>query len=291
VKYAFIQDHLAQDYPVEVACHVLEVSRSGYYEWCRRSKSATPSERHCRQAQLLMAIARVHAENYQVFGSPRVFRALQAEGIAVSENTVAKLMREQGIAGKSKRKFVPKTTDSSHDQPVAVNRLDRQFTAELPNQKWVTDITYIPTEEGWLYLAGVMDLCSRRIVGWAMEEHMRVELVTQALTMAIGRCNPKAGLLHHSDRGIQYASDDYQHLLSVHAMIPSMSGKGDCWDNAVMESFWSTLKTELVHHELYVTREAAEASIFQYIEVFYNRKRLHSALGYVSPETFEAGLN
>jgi transposase InsO family protein len=291
VKYAFIQEHLVEDYPVEVACLVLEVSRSGYYAWCRRSKETTPSPRHCRREQLLVAIGRVYGENRQVVGSPRVFKALQAEGIKVSQNTVAKLMRQQGIAAKAKRKFVPKTTDSAHDQPVAVNRLDRRFSADLPNQKWVTDITYIPTEEGWLYLAGVMDICSRKIVGWAMEPHMRVELVTKALTMAIGRCSPKAGLLHHSDRGIQYASDDYQHLLSVHQMIPSMSGKGNCWDNAVMESFWSTLKTELVHHEHYATREEAKASIFEYIEVFYNRKRLHSALGYRSPEAFEAGLN
>jgi transposase InsO family protein len=291
VKYAFIQAHLASEYPVEVACAVLEVSRSGYYAWCRRSQRTTPSERQRWRQQLEAAIGRVHVEHWQAYGSPRVFKALRAEGRVVCENTVAKLMRQQGIAGKIKRKFVPQTTDSDHDQPVAVNRLDRQFTAELPNQKWVTDITYIPTEEGWLYLAGVMDLCSRRIVGWAMAEHMRVELVTQALTMAIDRCGPKAGLLHHSDRGIQYASSDYQHLLSVHQMIPSMSGKGDCWDNAAMESFWSTLKTELVHHEVYATRDQAKTSIFEYIEVFYNRKRLHSALGYVSPEAFEAGLN
>jgi transposase InsO family protein len=192
---------------------------------------------------------------------------------------------------KSKKKFVPTTTDSRHDRPIAANVLDRQFTAALPNQKWAVDITYIPTGEGWLYLAGVMDLCSRRIVGWSMADHMRTELVSDALSMALARRSPKKGLLHHSDRGVQYASDDYQQLLESKGMIPSMSRCGDCWDNAAMESFWATLKTELVNHEEYATHDAARASIFEYIEVFYNRKRLHSSLGYVSPEAFEASLN
>jgi len=169
--------------------------------------------------------------------------------------------------------------------------LDRQFACELPNTKWVTDITYIPTDEGWMYLAAVLDLCSRKIVGWSMSDHMEATLVSDALTMAIDGRRPGAGLLHHSDRGVQYACDDYRKLLDQAGMTLSMSGKGDCWDNAVMESFWSTLKTELVHHEHYATRESARASIFEYIEVFYNRKRLHSVLGYQSPEAFEAGLN
>jgi transposase InsO family protein len=204
---------------------------------------------------------------------------------------VADIMKGRQIRAKTKRRFVPRTTDSAHRQPVADNVLDRQFDAPLPNQKWAVDITYIPTDQGWLYLAGVIDLCSRRIVGWSMAEHMRVELVADALKMAVARRRPGDGLLHHSDRGVQYASDDYVHLLQSHGMQISMSGRGDCWDNAVMESFWATLKTELVNHEHYATQEQARASIFQYIEVFYNRKRLHSSIGYVSPETFEASLN
>src|ERR1019366_5713184 len=179
--------------------------------------------------------------------------------------------------GKHKKKFVPTTTDSRHEQPVMANMLDRQFDAELPNQKWAVDITYIPTDQGWLYLAGVIDLCSRRIVGWSMADHMRVELVSDALKMAIARRCPEEGLLHHSDRGVQYASEDYMHLIQSHNIQASMSGKGDCWDNAVMESFWSTLKTELVNHEHYATHVQARASIFEYIEVFYNRKRIHSS--------------
>ena len=174
---------------------------------------------------------------------------------------------------------------------MAENILNRDFTAELPNQKWATDITYIPTGQGWLYLAGVIDLCSRKIVGWSMADHMRTDLVSDALNMAITRRLPGPDLLHHSDRGVQYASDDYRALLQRHQMQSSMSGKGDCWDNACTESFWATLKTELVHHEQYVTREQARQSIFEYIEIFYNRKRLHSSLGYLSPEAFEASLN
>jgi transposase InsO family protein len=204
---------------------------------------------------------------------------------------VAKVMRLAGLRAKVKRKFVPRTTDSAHGQPIAPNVLDRQFAAEAPNRKWAGDITYIPTDEGWLYLAGVIDLCSRRIVGWSMAEHMQTDLVADAMNMAIDRRQPGPGLLHHSDRGVQYASDDYQGLLGCHGIQISMSRKGNCWDNAVMESFWSTLKTELVHHEHYATRQEARQSIFEYIEVFYNRKRLHSSLGYVSPETFEASLN
>ena len=200
-------------------------------------------------------------------------------------------MRQREIRARTKRKFVPTTTDSRHDRPVAANVLDRQFTAELPDQKWAVDITYVPTLQGWLYLACVIDLCSRKIVGWSMADHIQTELVSDALKMAIARRNPSSGLLHHSDRGVQYASEDYQHLLSSCGMRASMSGKGDCWDNAAMESFWGTLKTELVHHEHYATRAEARQSIFEYIEVFYNRKRLHSALGYQSPEAFEASLN
>ena len=215
-------------------------------------------------------------------------RSCAAQGQSVCENTVAKLMRAWEIRARPPRRFVPCTTDSDHGQPVAPNRLDRQFTAAQPNQKWVVDITYIPTGEGWLYLAGVLDLYSRRLVGWSMAAHMRTELVHDALAMALGRRGPSADLLHHSDRGSQYASEDYQHLLQIHQITVSMSGKGDCWDNACMESFWGTLKGELVSHQQFATREEARASIFEYLEVFYNRQRLHSSLGYQSPEAFEA---
>jgi putative transposase len=286
VKFGFIKENLVA-FPIDASCAALEVSRSGYYAWVKRA----PSARARRREELAVKIERVHEENRGVYGSPRVCRALKAQGESACENTVADIMNERQIRAKTKKKFVPKTTDSAHQQPIVDNVLDRQFDAALPDRKWAVDITYIPTDEGWLYLAGVIDLCSRMIVGWSMADHMRVELVSDALTMAIARRCPEEGLLHHSDRGIQYASEDYMHLLQSHNIEASMSGKGDCWDNAMMESFWSTLKTELVNHERYTTREQARASIFEYIEVFYNRQRLHSSLGYVSPETFEAGLN
>jgi putative transposase len=286
VKFAFIEEHLCS-FAIETVCEVLDVSRSGYYAWLKRPDSA----RAQRRRELAVKIKAIHEENRRVYGSPRVYEALAAQGETVCENTVAAVMRQQQIRAKTKRKFVPRTTDANHACPVADNVLDRQFTAELPNQKWAADITYIPTDEGWLYLAGVIDLCSRKIVGWSMADHMRTDLVSQALQMAITQRSPGKGLLHHSDRGVQYASDEYQRLLQSHQMEVSMSGKGDCWDNACAESFWSTLKSELVHHEQYATREQARASIFEYIEVFYNRKRLHSSIGYQSPEAFEASLN
>jgi len=286
VKFAFIRDHLLE-YPVEVSCRVLSVSRAGYYAW--RDRPASP--RTIRRHVLAAKIAVVHQENRCVYGSPRICQALRAAGEQACENTVAKVMRESGLCARKKKKFVPQTTDSGHGHPVASNLLDRQFSAAKPNSKWVVDITYIATDEGWLYLAGVMDLCSRKIIGWSMTDHMQWQLVGDALEMALARRHPPEGLLHHSDRGVQYACDDYRKLLTDAGMDVSMSHKGDCWDNAVMESFWSTLKTELVHHQRYATRDAARASIFEYIEVFYNRKRLHSALGYQSPEMFEAGLN
>jgi transposase InsO family protein len=286
MKFAFIQKHLLE-FPVKICCRVLEVARSGYYAWVRRPRCTSAN----RREELVEKIKVAQAEGRGVYGSPRICHALKASGETVCENTVAKVMKAEGIRAKQKRKFVPSTTDSAHHQPVARNVLNREFTTDLPNQKWAVDITYIPTDQGWMYLAGVIDLCSRKIVGWSMADHMRTELVSDALQMAIARRSPGNNLLHHSDRGMQYASDDYLHMLRSHNMKSSMSGKGECWDNAVAESFWSTLKNELVNHERYATHDAARASIFEYIEVFYNRKRLHSSIGYVSPETFEAGLN
>jgi transposase InsO family protein len=286
VKYAFIQSDLTPTYRVSDCCDALEVSRSGYYAWRRRPISA----RQERRAKLADEIRAAHAEHRGVYGSPRVHRVLADRGEQACENTVAKIMKEEEIAAKKKRKFTPRTTDSQHAKPVADNVLDRQFAAGIPGAdcKWVTDITYVPTDEGWLYLAAVLDLHSRRIVGWSTADHLRTELVSEALGKAIRSRRPPEGLLVHSDRGVQYASDEYQRLLAEHGIVCSMSRSGDCWDNAVMESFWATLKTELIHHERYATREQARLSIFQYIEGFYNRRRLHSALGYRSPEAFEA---
>jgi transposase InsO family protein len=286
VKYAFIKEHLTS-FPIDVTCRVLQVSRSGYYAWRKRE----PSRRAQRRQRLAARIKTIHDDNRRIYGSPRVHQALTRQGETVSVNTVAKIMKDSRIKAKTKRKFTPRTTDSRHHQPVAENVLNREFDTAKPDCKWATDITYIPTDEGWLYLAAVIDLCSRKVVGWSMASHMKSELVSDALEMAITRRQPGSGLLHHSDRGVQYASDHYQHLLASQGMTISMSGKGDCWDNACVESFWATLKNELVHHEQYQTHEQARASIFEYIEVFYNRKRLHSSIGYMSPEAFEASLN
>jgi transposase InsO family protein len=292
MRFAFIKAHRGV-WPVGVMCRVLKVARSGFYAWLRRP----PSPRKLWRDELARKVRAAYESNRCVYGSPRVHEALLAQGERVCVNTVAGVMRQAGIAAKSKPKFTPRTTDSGHDRPVAPNVLGRDFEAAAPNQKWVADITYVATDEGWLYVAAVMDLFSRRIVGWSMADHLRTELVSDALTMAIARRGldrrPSGGepLLHHSDRGSQYASDDYQGLLTGHGIRCSMSAPGCCYDNAVMESFFGTLKTELVHHERYATRDRARASIFEYIEGFYNRTRLHSTLGYQSPEAFEASLN
>ena len=283
MKFAFVRDH-RRVWPVGVICRVLRVSRSGFYAWQRRG----PSPRQRRQEDLIGKIKTAYAQSRGLYGSPRVYRALLIDGQVVSRNTVAKLMRQERIRARARRRFVPRTTDSRHHKPVANNLLARDFAAEAPNRKWVADITYVPTNQGWLYLAAVLDCFSRKIVGWAMADHLQTDLASDALTMALERRGPAKGLLHHSDRGVQYASEDYQQLLSRHGMRVSMSGKGDCWDNAVMESFWATLKTELIYQAYYETHEQAKASIFEYTEVFYNRQRLHSSLGYVSPESFEA---
>jgi putative transposase len=283
VKYAFVKEN-DRRWPVGVMCRVLRISRSGYYGW----KNRPVSRRQQRHEALLSKIRIAHQENRELYGSPRVHRALRIEGETVSRNTVAKLMREANIRAKQRRRFVPRTTDSSHQKPVAGNILARDFTASKPNRKWAADITYVPTDQGWLYVAAILDVYSRKIIGWSMADHMESELVIAALRMALHHRRPGKGLLHHSDRGVQYASDDYMYLLQSHNIQMSMSGKGDCWDNAMMESFWATLKTELIHLKSYTTFSEARQSIFEYIEVFYNRKRLHSSLGYVSPESFEA---
>jgi transposase InsO family protein len=239
-----------------------------------------------RRDALLVEIRAVHAEAKGRYGSPRIHAELEDRGVECCVNTVAKLMADHDIRAKTARKF-RNTTDSNHDRSVAGNVLDRQFDASGPNEKWVADITYIPTREGWLYLAAVEDLYSRMVVGWSMAERMESRLVVDALEMAVQRRLPAEGLLAHSDRGSQYASEHYQRLLGRHGIECSMSGVGQCWDNAPMESFFATLKKELVHQEDYQTRGQARASIFEYLETFYNPKRRHSSLGYRSPAAFE----
>jgi putative transposase len=282
VKFAFIRDHKAE-FPVEVLCEVLKVSRSGYYAWTTRP----PSPAALRRDQLVTTIREVHGASRATYGSPRVYQALKARGVPCSENTVAKLMKAERVRPKARRPFTVQTTDSRHDRPVAKNVLNREFYPDRPDAVWTADITYVPTAEGWLYLAVVLDLFSRRVVGWATADHLRSELTCDALRMALGHRRARGALLHHSDRGVQYASEAYRDLLAEHAIEPSMSRTGNCWDNAVTESFFSTAKRELTHHESYASREEARRSLFEYIEVFYNRQRLHSTLGYRSPAQFE----
>jgi putative transposase len=264
----------------------LEVSESGFHAW----RSRGPSEADRKREALVEAIRLVHAEVKGRYGSPRMTAELNARGRACSENTVAKLMSDNGIRAKTCRRFV-RTTDSRHGLAVADNLLGRDFAPRGPNLAWVADITYIPTADGWLYLAAVEDLFSRMVVGWSMAEHMESRLVVDALDMALRRRRPAEGLMAHSDRGSQYASDHYRRLMAKHGIECSMSGKGQCWDNAPMESFFASLKKELVHHERYTAREDAKASIFEYIESFYNRVRLHSSLGFLSPAEFERRHN
>ncbi len=266
-------------------CEALGVSASGYYAWADRSDS--PAEQ--RRQELVGVIEEVHAEVKSRYGSPRMTVALNARGHECSENTVAKLMRTSGIRAKAPRRFI-RTTDSNHRLPVAENVLARNFEPDGPNASWCADITYIPTREGWLYLAVVEDLFSRMIVGWSMAETMESRLVVDALEMAIARRRPGAGLLAHSDRGSQYASDHYQRVLASEGITCSMSEVGQCWDNAPMESFFGRLKCEL-GVEVFVTRDQARAELFEYLEVFYNRVRLHSSLGFLSPVDFERAYN
>jgi transposase InsO family protein len=284
VKFAFIHVEKAS-YPTVVLCSVLEISRSGYYAWWRRS----PSARTQQDAQLGVEIAATHKRSRSTYGSPRVHRDLRARGIRVGKKRVERLMRQAGIVAKRRRRF-RKTTDSNHPDPIAPNVLQRQFTVDLPNTAWVTDVTCIWTLEGWLYLAAILDLCSRRVVGWATSANNDRELALEALRVAVAARRPAAGLLHHSDRGSPYASDDYREALDQAQMVPSMSRKGDCWDNAVAESFFGTLKGELTDHETYVTMAAAVASIGDYIDGFYNIERRHSALDYINPIEFELKL-
>src|SRR5947209_3013631 len=280
--FRLIDEHRDQ-WPVRVLCDALDVSPAGYYAWRDRPARV----RQQRQDALLVEIRAVHAEFKARYGSPRVQRELAARGHDCCENTVAKLMRDHDIPAKTARKFRCTTTDSDHDLPVADHLLNRQFDPARPNEAWVADITYIPTREGWLYLAAVEDLYSRRVVGWSMADHMESRLVVDALALAVERRLPGEDLLAHSDRGSQYASDHYQLLLGKHGITCSMSRRADCWDNAPMESFFASLKKELVHGADFATRAEARAALVEYIEVFYNTQRRHSSRGYVSPAEYE----
>lgn len=285
--YTWIKAHRAE-FAVKTMCRVLGVARAAFYRWLKEPVRT----RSVYRQTLVSRIESIRAEPFMnSYGSPRMTEELLARGVAVSRNTVAKVMKEADLRADSGKRFVPCTTDSAHDHPVAPNTLDRNFAASKPNRKWLTDITYIPTRQGWLYLAGVLDCCSRKIVGWSMDVTMTAELVCDALAMAISRRRPEAGLLHHSDRGSQYACTQYQSLLASHGIHCSMSRTGNCYDNAMKESFWSTLKREAIGDHVFDTVEEARAAVFEYIEVFYNRKRRHSSLGYVSPEVFEAAHN
>jgi Transposase and inactivated derivatives len=281
VRFALIEAEKAH-YPVDVLCDVLDVSRSGFYAWKRRP----PSARARRRASLATEIAATHRKSKRRYGSPRIHRALRAKGERVSRKTVERVMREEGIVARKKQRF-RRTTDSNHPHPIAPNLIQRQFTPTKPNQVWAGDVTYIATAAGWAFLAVLMDLCSRRIVGWAVSTRNDTDLALAALRRALhGRLVP-VGLVHHTDRGSPYASDTYRRALDERGIIPSMSRKGDCWDNAVAESFFATLRVELLDEENYSSPATAEASISDYIEGFYNTERLHSHLDYVSPITFE----
>jgi putative transposase len=267
---------------VTLMCEALEVSRSGYYASIGRK----PCNRAREDAVLVAEIQDIHRASRGTYGSPRVLVDLQARDFQVGRHRVARLMRENGITARFKRPF-RRTTDSKHSLSVAENHLARNFAVDRPDKAWVTDITYLWTREGWLYLAVVLDLFSRRVIGWSMAEHLRTELVLRALRMALGQRAPGPDLTHHSDHGCQYASEAYRDVLDAHGIQCSMSRKGDCWDNAVVESFFGTLKTELVHRTRWLTRLAARTAVFEYIEVFYNRQRRHSYLGYLSPVDYE----
>lgn len=282
MKYRAIRDN-ADRCPIRLMCRALNVSSAGYYAWVDRPESA----RSVANRALLVDIRAIHRESRETYGSPSVWHEFRKRQRRVGENRVARLMRTHGIRAKTVKKWRA-TTDSGHRLPVAANTLDRRFTVNEPNRVWAGDITYVWTNEGWLYLAVVLDLFSRQVIGWATGTRLTVDLAENALTMALWRRKPKAGLLHHSDRGSQYAAGAYQQQLIGHGIECSMSRKGNCWDNACVESFFGTLKKELIHHRRYLTRDEAKQEIFEYIEVFYNRMRRHSTLGYYSPAEFEA---
>ena len=282
MRFEFIRENCAT-WPIRLMCRVLEVSASGYYAWRKRPESP----RKQANKKLLGDVQRLHRLHRGRYGSPRIHAALREEGIVASPGRVARLMRRHGLRALAGRKFKPCTTDSRHDLAIAPNLLEQEFVATAPNQIWLTDITYLPTGEGWLYLAAVLDMATRKIVGWSMRSHMRTELPLAALMMAAQRQRPGEGLIHHSDRGSQYAAADYRKYIASIKAVASMSKTACCYDNAPMESFFHSLKVELVHQQKWAIREDAKRDLFQYIEGYYNRVRIHSALGYKTPEQAE----
>lgn len=283
MRYACITRH-RDEFEVRLMCRVLEVSPAGYYA----SRTRSPSARAIADERLMLNVRVEHAVSDDTYGAPRIQRELADQGIHVATKRVARLMREDGLAARPRRRGVH-TTDSNHQHPIALNLLERRFDVNgvRVNQVWVSDITYVPTDEGWLYLAVVLDLASRRVIGWSMRETLEAEGAVAALRTAIARRRPLAGLIHHSDRGVQYACGEYQRVLAANGMLPSMSRKGDCWDNAVAESFFATLEHELIMRRHWTTRAEARQAIFRYIESWYNLKRRHSTLGYLSPAAYE----
>lgn len=281
MRYQFIKQHQGQ-FSQAALCRVMQVSTSGYADWRKRVKS----RRQQQEESLLVSLQEIHRQSRGTYGSPRVYQECKARGLPCGRNRVARLMQKYQISARPLRRFVL-TTDSKHALPVADNRLDRQFSVEAPNRVWSADITYLWTEEGWRYLGVVLDLFSRRVVGWSLQSTLERSLVVAALSAALGNRHPAPGLLCHSDRGSQYASDAYQQLLRQAGAVCSMSRKGNCWDNAPVESFFASLKRELTHRTRFATRQEARLAVFEWIAVWYNRQRRHSALGYISPEQFE----
>jgi putative transposase len=276
-------------YPITVLCEAMEVSTSGYYDWEQRK--SCPAPRALEEEKLRAEIAHIHEQSRQTYGAPRVQMHLRGQGQRHGRNRIARLMRAQGLCGRQKKRYRVVTTDSKHDQPIAPNRLAQAPVANRPNQLWVADITYVPTVVGWVYVAAVLDLYSRRIVGWAAGQQINTALVLSALNMALCHRQPLAGLIFHSDRGVQYASLEYRRALASARMIASMSRKANCYDNAAMEAFWSTLKLELIYRRTFQDAAQVRQALFDYIELFYNRQRLHSSLGYQTPADFEAANN
>ncbi len=281
MKYAFIKDHRTQ-FPVFILCRTLKVSRSGFYVWLR----CVESKRSIFWRQLLLEINQVHEESHQRYGAVKCWKALKRKGVACGRDQVARLRRRHDIYSKRRRRFVITTRSKSSHEP-APNTLKREFSVALPNKAWVGDVTFIPTRNGWLYLSVLLDLYSRKVIGWSTGNKNDTRLVKECLEMAVTHRNPKPGLMHHTDRGSTYTSEKYRTALNEYGMISSMSRKGNCWDNAVSESFFGNLKNELTHDKTYQNRDQARADIFEYIEMFYNRQRLHQTLDYVSPTEFE----
>lgn len=279
MKYAFI-DKFKEKFSIKLMCKILGVSRSGYQNWRK-----IPSPNAVQKFNLIRTIEKIFIGSRNTYGSPRIYAQLKGMGFKVSKSTVERIMRQYGLKAKKRRKFKP-TTDSNHSRPIAPNLLDRQFNQKQPNKVWLSDITYISTSQGWLYLATVMDMCTRKIVGWKLDNRMTANLVSESLKAALGSEYPQPGLILHSDRGSQYASKQYLQLIWKNKLIQSMSRKGNCWDNAPMESFFDTLKSEFVHHQIFKSKDEAKSKIFEWIEVFYNRQRIHSSLGYKSPTCF-----